>query len=80
MTLQSASFFKKYISIQHERNQTTGEYSFQCQFGPEECIGNKIHACSIKYVDDPHNLADYFNDIIDYTEEVPEVAAEVWVF
>ena len=30
-------------------------------------------------MDDPHNLADYFNELIDYTEELAEIAAEVWV-
>merc|ERR1712126_172638 len=39
-------------------------------------IGNKIHACSIKYVENPHDLHDYFNDIIDYQEELAEVAEE----
>ena len=29
-------------------------------------------------MDDPHNLADYFNELIDYTEELAEVAGEVW--
>ncbi|XP_068626844.1 gamma-interferon-inducible lysosomal thiol reductase-like [Battus philenor] len=24
-----------------------GKYTFQCQHGPEECYGNKLHACAI---------------------------------
>ena len=30
-------------------------------------------------MDDPHNLADYFNELIENTEELAEIAAEVWV-
>ena len=62
-----------FIFTQHERNSTTGEFKFRCHFGEEECIGNKIHACSIKYVENPHDLHDYFNDIIDYQEGLAEV-------
>ena len=73
--MQENGFF--FIFTQHERNSTTGEFKFRCHFGEEECIGNKIHACSIKYVENPHDLHDYFNDIIDYQEELAEVAEEV---
>ena len=28
-------------------------YSFSCQHGPEECKGNMVHTCSLKYVKEP---------------------------
>ena len=57
---------------------------FSCQFGDEKCIGNKIHACAIKYVNDPHQLADFLHDTTDIEreeiEELVEFAEEVTVF
>ncbi|QQP38188.1 Gamma-interferon-inducible lysosomal thiol reductase, partial [Caligus rogercresseyi] len=31
------------------RDPATGNYTFTCQHGEEECAGNIIHACSVKY-------------------------------
>ncbi|CAB4068510.1 IFI30 [Lepeophtheirus salmonis] len=28
-------------------------YTFSCQHGPTECLGNMVHACAIKYVKFP---------------------------
>ena len=57
---------------------------FHCQFGDEKCIGNKIHACAIKYVNDPHQLADFLHDTTDIereeVEELAEIAEEVTAF
>ena len=57
---------------------------FSCQFGDEKCIGNKIHACAIKYVNDQHQLADFLHDTTDIereeVEELVEIAEEVTVF
>ena len=63
--------------IQHKKNQMTGDFDFRCHFGPQECLGNKIHACSIKYVNNQDDLVNYFSEIIEYQEEMLEVAEEV---
>ena len=37
-------------------------------YEPEYCLGNKIHACSIKYASDANDLANYFNGIMEGVE------------
>lgn len=32
--------------------ELSGNLEFQCQHGPIECYGNKIHACSIEFIKD----------------------------
>jgi len=34
-----------------------GNYTFQCQHGPRECEGNKVHACALKYLPEESQAA-----------------------
>merc|ERR1712228_147882 len=43
--------WKPYGKAQYWENPSKA-LSFSCQNGPEECIGNLVHACSIKYITD----------------------------
>ena len=64
------------ITIQHEENENSGRSSFRCQFASdEECIGNKIHACAIKYVNDTNELIEFFNEFTDLEgeEDIDEI-------
>lgn len=49
--------WKPYGKASHSKSETekTG-YHFECQHGPEECMGNMIHACAIKHVKDSRVL------------------------
>ena len=53
-----------------------GEFQFRCHFGEEECTGNKIHACSIKYISDQHKLADYIHCMIRYHGQLTQRAEQ----
>jgi len=49
--------WKPYGKASHVKSETenTG-YTFECQHGPEECMGNMIHACAVKHVKDSRVL------------------------
>lgn len=49
-------------------------YSFNCQHGPTECIGNMIHACAIKYVQDQHKIIEYIACMISNNREPQTIA------
>ena len=40
-------------------------YAFNCQHGPPECEGNKVHACVVKYVTDDDKRMDFIHCMID---------------
>ena len=40
-------------------------YAFNCQHGPPECEGNKVHACVVKYVTDDEKRMDFIHCMID---------------
>ena len=55
--------------FQDHRDEATG-LSFSCQFARDEkCIGNKIHACAIKHVNDSIQLIEFFNEFTDIEYE-----------
>ena len=60
--------------MQHWEHE--GQFKFYCHFGPEECIGNKIHACSIKYITNQHKLADYIHCMIRYNGQLTRRAEQ----
>ena len=62
--------------FQHWKDEETGEYKFRCQFGPDECRGNKIHACSIRYITDQHKLADYIHCMIHHNRHLVQTAVQ----
>jgi len=39
-------------------------YAFNCQHGPPECEGNKVHACVVKYVTDDEKRMDFIHCMI----------------
>ncbi|XP_040573344.1 GILT-like protein 1 isoform X3 [Lepeophtheirus salmonis] len=43
-------------------------FTFICQHGPTECLGNMVHACAIQYVELPI-LADYINCMTKISED-----------
>ena len=60
-----------YIShiFQDHRDEATG-LSFSCQFARDEkCIGNKLHACAIKHVNNSIQLIEFFNEFTDIEYE-----------
>ena len=50
---------------------------FQCQHGPTECMGNKVHACSIKHIKDDRKLTDYIHCMIEDNYDPKEVGQSV---
>merc|ERR1719229_788041 len=32
------------------KSKSTGQYTYQCQHGPNECIGQRIESCAAQYV------------------------------
>lgn len=64
--------WKPYGKAQYWDHQPSG-VSFSCQNGPEECIGNMVHACSIKYITDKHKLADYIHCMIEDNYDPKEI-------
>ena len=55
---------------------------FKISLHDKECIGNKIHACAIKYVNDTVELMEFFNEFTDLEgeediDEIIEVAQDV---
>lgn len=34
----------------HQTRESGDSYTFDCQHGPNECSGNKVHACAIKHL------------------------------
>ncbi|KAB0802065.1 hypothetical protein PPYR_04251 [Photinus pyralis] len=38
-----------------------GDWQFECQHGPEECLGNKLHACGIHESQEQAKTVDYVN-------------------
>ena len=39
--------------------------AFSCQHGPQECQGNKVHACSVKHLPNEAKLIDFIHCMID---------------
>jgi len=37
-----------------------GKWQFTCQHGPNECLGNLIEACALKYITDPLEQQQFF--------------------
>jgi len=66
--------WKPYGKARHWEHE--GQFKFYCHFGPEECIGNKIHACSIKYISNQHKLADYIHCMIRYNGQLTQRAEQ----
>ena len=63
--------------LQYWERQESGRISFSCQNGPEECVGNMVHACSIKYINDEHKLADYIHCMIEDNYDPTEIGRMV---
>lgn len=36
-----------------------GNLTFSCQHGPSECLGNKVHACGVKKIENPLKQVEY---------------------
>src|SRR5258707_80966 len=43
------------------KKHANGSYTFECQHGPIECLGNKLHACAIKKLSIGNDLASFLN-------------------
>jgi len=41
-----------------------GQWSFECQHGPEECRGNKVQACGLKYIANVDQQVAYVNCVM----------------
>ncbi|XP_014285170.1 gamma-interferon-inducible lysosomal thiol reductase isoform X1 [Halyomorpha halys] len=54
----------------HVLNATTHEY--QCQHGEEECQGNRLHGCALKYIPDALTSVEYLSCL----EKTPLVSYE----
>ena len=67
---------QKFFQLQHYENEGLG-YMFQCQHGPTECMGNKVHACSIKHIKDDRKLTDYIHCMIEDNYDPKEVGQSV---
>ena len=73
-TWNKSRFQFDYFAMQHWEDE--GQFKFYCHFGPEECTGNKIHACSIKYITNQHKLADYIHCMIRYNGQLTRRAEQ----
>ena len=65
-----------FVYLQHYESEGVG-YMFQCQHGPTECMGNKVHACSIKHIKDDRKLTDYIHCMIEDNYDPKEVGQSV---
>jgi interferon gamma-inducible protein 30 len=52
----------------------SGNYQFDCQHGNEECLGNTIHACAVKYVPDEDELVSYIGCMINNNRKSEQIA------
>ena len=41
------------------KESSEGGYTFECQHGPTECLGNTVHACAARHVNSPSVLMEY---------------------
>jgi len=57
------------------KKDANGNLEFRCQHGPSECLGNKLHACAIKYQPDIMNQLKFVACFI-YDALIPFEAAE----
>ncbi|XP_059487345.1 GILT-like protein 1 [Neocloeon triangulifer] len=55
--------FLPYGKASHTQN-ANGQWSFVCQHGPEECRGNKVQACALKYISNPDLQEAYVNCVM----------------
>lgn len=62
--------------FQHWEDEQIG-YAFNCHNGPLECVGNMVHACSIKYIRDEAKLADFIHCMIEDNYEPKEIGKYV---
>ena len=63
--------------LQHWEHSEDLGYLFQCQHGPTECMGNKVHACSIKHIKDDRILTDYIYCMIEDNYDPKEAGKSV---
>ncbi len=50
---------------------------FECQHGPTECLGNMIHSCASKYVNDQSILVSYITCMIQNNRDATGVGRTV---
>lgn len=55
----------------------SGDISFDCQHGNDECFGNTIHACAIKYVSDQDELVSFIGCMINNNRKPDSIAKKV---
>ena len=61
--------FKPFGKASYKKNDDViSGYTFECQHGPTECLGNMIHACTLKYVS-PNLIPDMIGCMIDNNRE-----------
>lgn len=51
--------YKPYGKASHHASD--GGFMFQCQHGPNECLGNMIHTCALHYISESAKLVEYIN-------------------
>ncbi|CAG9769474.1 unnamed protein product [Ceutorhynchus assimilis] len=51
--------FVPYGKALHTYNSTTDHYTFTCQHGKEECLGNKYQACGLAQIDNPDTKLEF---------------------
>ncbi|XP_018014676.2 gamma-interferon-inducible lysosomal thiol reductase [Hyalella azteca] len=74
-----------YCSSEEDTETAEGGYSFICQHGPQECVGNQMLACAKKYITVEKDYVD-FNICVMSSDDPPnsgeacsaEVGIEVW--
>jgi len=68
--------FKPYGKASHKTSsKELSGYTFDCQHGPTECLGNMIHACAIKHVSNQGDLVSLIGCMIKDNMN-PKVAGE----